>query len=178
VGRCDLRQGMIGLEQIEFARKIAYKTMKTWPRSEHDDGLADAMIGLLLADRDYRPDGGASFQTFATYRIRGAVIDGFRRRYGRSTRIDLVSLEEDEIDLEGPDNTFDNLLIWAERQELAEAIATLPDRDRLILTLYFYEGMRLWEIGEVLGLTEGRISQKMKGIIKSLADHLQESMAA
>lgn len=50
-----------------------------------------------------------------------------------------------------------------EREEqvigLQNAMAGLPDRERIVLTLYYYEDMKLREIGELLGLTESRVSQ-------------------
>jgi RNA polymerase sigma factor for flagellar operon FliA len=45
------------------------------------------------------------------------------------------------------------------REALAEAIARLPERERLVVTLYYYEELTLREIGEVLGVTESRVSQ-------------------
>lgn len=46
-----------------------------------------------------------------------------------------------------------------ERKLLADAIASLPERERLIVTLYYKEDLRLKEIGEMLGLSESRISR-------------------
>ena len=45
------------------------------------------------------------------------------------------------------------------RQVLADAINRMPDRERLVLTLYYYEGLTLAEIGSVLGVTESRVCQ-------------------
>ena len=45
------------------------------------------------------------------------------------------------------------------RQVLADAINRMPDRERLVLTLYYYEGLTLAEIGNVLGVTESRVCQ-------------------
>ena len=42
---------------------------------------------------------------------------------------------------------------------LADAINRMPDRERLVLTLYYYEGLTLAEIGSVLGVTESRVCQ-------------------
>ena len=39
---------------------------------------------------------------------------------------------------------------------LADAINRMPDRERLVLTLYYYEGLTLAEIGDILGVTESR----------------------
>jgi RNA polymerase sigma factor for flagellar operon FliA len=45
------------------------------------------------------------------------------------------------------------------REALADAIQRLPDREKLVITLYYYEELTLREIGEVLGVTESRVSQ-------------------
>jgi RNA polymerase sigma factor FliA len=45
------------------------------------------------------------------------------------------------------------------RQILAEAINRMPEREKIVLTLYYYEGLTLAEIGEVLGVTESRVCQ-------------------
>ena len=62
-----------------------------------------------------------------------------------------------------------------EREELTdlvkEKIEDLPRRQRLVLALYYYEGMRLAEIGEILGVSEARISQ-----IRAQASRLCVSM--
>lgn len=45
------------------------------------------------------------------------------------------------------------------RQILAQAINDMPEREKIVLTLYYYEGLTLAEIGEVLGVTESRVCQ-------------------
>ena len=45
------------------------------------------------------------------------------------------------------------------RDRLAETIESLPERERLVIALYYYESLTLREIGEVLGVTESRVSQ-------------------
>src|SRR5215217_5280296 len=45
------------------------------------------------------------------------------------------------------------------KEAIAEAIARLPEREKLVVTLYYYEDLTLREIGEVLGVTESRVSQ-------------------
>jgi RNA polymerase sigma factor FliA len=45
------------------------------------------------------------------------------------------------------------------KDRLADAIESLPERERLVVALYYYETLTLREIGEVLGVTESRVSQ-------------------
>lgn len=46
-----------------------------------------------------------------------------------------------------------------QRDRIADAIAALPEREKLVIALYYYENLTLREIGEVLGVTESRVSQ-------------------
>jgi RNA polymerase sigma factor FliA len=61
------------------------------------------------------------------------------------------------------------------KDRLADAIESLPDRERLVIALYYYENLTLREIGEVLGVTESRISQlhtkAVLGLRSRLAQH-------
>jgi RNA polymerase sigma factor for flagellar operon FliA len=60
------------------------------------------------------------------------------------------------------------------KQILADAINRMPDRERLVLTLYYYEGLTLAEIGEVLGVTESRVCQIHTKAILQLRSRLGE----
>ena len=58
------------------------------------------------------------------------------------------------------------------RLGLVDAINRLPERDRLVVTLYYYEGMTLSEIGDVLGVTESRVCQIHAKTMMSLRNRL------
>src|SRR3954466_10737271 len=71
---------------------------------------------------------------------------------------DAVSLLDTLQDPDAPDP--EQLLAQSElKDRLADAIAALPEREKLVIALYYYENLTLREIGEVLGVTESRISQ-------------------
>jgi RNA polymerase sigma factor FliA len=59
------------------------------------------------------------------------------------------------------------------REALGEAIARLPEREKLVVTLYYYEELTLREIGEVLGVTESRVSQLHTKAVLRLKSALQ-----
>ena len=63
------------------------------------------------------------------------------------------------------------------RDRIADAIAALPEREKLVIALYYYENLTLREIGEVLGVTESRVSQlHTKAVLRlrsKLADELE-----
>ncbi len=71
---------------------------------------------------------------------------------------DQVSLLDTLPDRDAPDPQA--LVDQAElRDRIADAIAALPEREKLVIALYYYENLTLREIGEVLGVTESRVSQ-------------------
>lgn len=61
------------------------------------------------------------------------------------------------------------------REEITEAIGELKEQERLVATFYFYEGLTQKEIGRVLGLTEGRISQVLHRALIKLRENLNGS---
>ena len=59
------------------------------------------------------------------------------------------------------------------KDRLTEAIGGLPEREQLVVALYYYENLTLREIGEVLGVTESRVSQLHTKAVMRLKSHLQ-----
>jgi RNA polymerase sigma factor for flagellar operon FliA len=199
-----------------LVKKVAYHLAGRLPASVQIKDLIQAgMIGLLEASRNYDASHGASFETYAGIRIRGAMLDEIRRsdwsprsvhrkarevaaaihhverRAGRdASGAEIakemgVSLDEyhkvlSEVSghrvLSFEDAGLDESTVAAQtsgqisdpaqnldrkhmKKLLADAIGGLPERERLVLALYFDEELNLREIGDVLGITESRVSQ-------------------
>jgi RNA polymerase sigma factor for flagellar operon FliA len=60
------------------------------------------------------------------------------------------------------------------KDRVADAIARLPEREKLVIALYYYENLTLREIGEVLGVTESRVSQLHTKAVLRLRSRMQE----
>jgi len=60
------------------------------------------------------------------------------------------------------------------KERVADAIARLPEREKLVIALYYYENLTLREIGEVLGVTESRVSQLHTKAVLRLRSRLTE----
>ena len=63
------------------------------------------------------------------------------------------------------------------RDTLADAIARLPEREKIVIALYYYDGLTLREIGEMLGVTESRVSQLHTKAVLRLKGRLQDGEA-
>jgi RNA polymerase sigma factor FliA len=64
------------------------------------------------------------------------------------------------------------------KDRLAHAISRLPEREKLVIALYYYENLTLREIGEVLGVTESRVSQLHTKAVLRLKARLQSEVEA
>jgi len=199
-----------------LVRRIAFHLVSRLPATvQADDLIQSGMIGLLEASRNYEPTHGASFETYAGIRIRGAMLDEIRRqdwaprslfrkmrqvaeamreienseardaRDGEvATRMGIsldeyhrilkdasghkvFSTEELSAGVEsvaeglygGSEGPLDSLESDEFRRSLARGISTLPEREKLVMSLYYDRELNLREIGELLGVTESRACQ-------------------
>ncbi len=85
---------------------------------------------------------------------------------------DQVSLL-DTISDPRADDPQESLASSEVKDRLTEAIASLPEREQLVVALYYYENLTLREIGEVLGVTESRVSQLHTKAVMRLKSGLQ-----
>jgi RNA polymerase sigma factor for flagellar operon FliA len=205
---------------------------------EQADLVSYGMFGLIDAIEKYETDRAVKFETYASSRIRGAIIDELRAIdwIPRSVRTKARAVDRAYAELEGelrrpPSEhevakrlemgvgelraiftqlstvnvaALDELLgAGSERGDslslldtlrdpgatdpaatievaetkvlLARAIERLGEREKLLLVLYYYEGMTLAEIGRVLGVTESRISQMHTAAMLRLRTMLQDA---
>jgi RNA polymerase sigma factor FliA len=103
-----------------------------------------------------------------------AALDELWSPSGSGDQIALIDTIEDEA---GPNPEL-SLEETEVKEALAEAISGLPEREKLVVTLYYYEELTLREIGEVLGVTESRVSQLHTKAILRLKAHLAGAQEA
>ncbi|MDZ7675978.1 MAG: RNA polymerase sigma factor WhiG [Acidimicrobiales bacterium] len=92
---------------------------------------------------------------------------GSSERDSSTTLGDTIATDE-----EGPGDVFE---IQEMRGVLAEAVERLPEREKVVLTLYYYEGLTLAQIGEVIGVTESRVCQIHTKAILQLRSRMQSA---
>lgn len=214
--QCGDRDTLV-LRHADLVKRIAYHLIVKLPDSVDVDDLIQAgMIGILEAASTYRTDGGASFETYAGLRIRGAMIDHLRstgwvprsvsrelRRLAEATRrvenrsgreatsaqvaaelhisledyhrlmqdassVQVCSLEQvsdedgdviGQVAVADRDSMLNAVASDGFHKALAEHIDKLPEKEKLVLSLYYDTGLNLKEIGQVLDVSESRVCQ-------------------
>jgi RNA polymerase sigma factor FliA len=215
-GQLDKEQLVI--QYAPLVKRIAYHLMARLPASvQIEDLVQNGMIGLLDALARYEDHFGAQFETYATQRIRGAMLDGLRENdwVPRNLRRDMRRIEsciqllehtngrapsetelaealgmslgeyqktlqearghqilyledfaqeegEDFLERHLGDSDSDPLRLLEDsnlRQMLVKSIAALPEREKLMMALYYEQDLNLREIGAVMGVTESRVCQ-------------------
>ncbi|CDF58002.1 FliA/WhiG family RNA polymerase sigma factor [Thermobrachium celere] len=231
----DEREEMI-IRYLPFVKYIASRLIiGTPPGIEFDDLVSYGIIGLIDAIEKYDPSKGIKFETYATLRIKGAIIDELRKiswmpksAFSKLTQLNLarekleaklnreptekelaeylgvsvneirstesyinylsvVSLEDIFYKSDDEDIHFKNMIenenspqpdkVLEEEEKvlmLKKAIDMLPEKDKLILQLYYYEKLTLKEIGKVLEITESRVSQLHSRAIVRLRENLKK----
>jgi RNA polymerase sigma factor FliA len=203
---------------VPLVKRIAYHLMARLPASvQFEDLVQNGMLGLLDALDRYETGFGAQFETYATQRVRGAMLDGLRENdwLPRNLRRELRRIEaainqlehehgrapserelaealgmtladyqktlhearghqlvyfddfagdgdEDFLERHFTDNDADPASILEEKsvkETLVKAIGRLPEREKLMMALYYEQELNLREIGEVMGVTESRVCQ-------------------
>jgi RNA polymerase sigma factor FliA len=203
------------MEHAPLVKRIAHHLSNRLPDSIQIDDLIQAgMLGLLEAIKNFDTSQGASFETFAGIRIKGAMLDEVRRAdwtprsVHKNARMvsEAIKAVEDRTQSEARDGDIarqlgisigeynhilqdsmscrlfsveelaesedhhyepgsegeeplGGLMNAGFQQALADEIMRLPERERLVISLYYDDELNLREIGEVLGISESRVSQ-------------------
>lgn len=231
------------LEKIveQYLNIVHYLANKLNVFSSHtldkEDLYSAGVMGLLEAVEKFDLDKGIEFQTFATIRVRGAIIDEIRKTdwvprsvrqkakkidaaihtlFNKTGRMPTDSEIAEELDIpveeyyqltdnlgplflssldaqvhtekDGSDihisdivedqsegNYEERYLQQNLRKRIVEAIGQLPEKEKLVIALYYYEELTLKEIGMVLDVTESRISQMHSSAILKLRNLLQDA---
>ena len=204
----------IVLQNMGLVRTVALSMRNMYIKSgDVDDVINEGVIALMDAIDSFSPDRGAKFETYASIKIRGAIIDFLRRQdwiprnvrkfaraldkansmlynlNGRApTNSELASqmgmdeekmlkmmaecsctitlsfeelLYEDNIDEPSiKDSGLDKNILHNEmRKVVADAVNELSEKERQVITLYYYKNLKYSDIAKALGVSEGRVCQ-------------------
>ena len=192
------------LEWYPMVERIAHRAAATYGLPNGvgtEDLVSSGVLGLAEAFDRYDPERGVAFEAFAIPRVKGAVIDAIRaadwvpRKARQRARLTgepvavLVSIDESRKSDDGdrsPAETIADLepqpgteLLAAEgRRELVGSLNRLPERERMIVTLHYFERVALQDIAKALGVTESRVSQLHTRALRMLRSAIEAEEAS
>lgn len=210
-----------------LVRKIAWHTHgRVSTALDVEELMQIGMVALIEAARTFEDRGQAAFTTYASVRIRGAMIDALRKQatmcrsalrkrrelnaaraslsgvLGRAPTVEelaehlsipIASLQEQlsatrGVRYESIDEIYSDHSIWFAsadpdalqsletgklKHALTEAIGRLPEREAMVLQLYFVEELNLEEIGQTMGVGAARICQIKKSALEKVRKLLE-----
>jgi RNA polymerase sigma factor for flagellar operon FliA len=213
---------------MPLARKIAWQIHgRVRDLLDIDDMIQIGMTALIEAAQRFQDTGEATFGSYASIRVRGALVDHVRNNLsltrtavarrdqiaaarraviadgGNGDDVTLIAIKlgisiaelqgwNDQISRvadKSLDEIYDDHSVWfadesptpenalltiETRERLVESLKKLPERDALVLQLYYVEDMNLEEIAETLSVSVGRVSQIKKSAVGQLRKWMAE----
>ena len=123
---------------------------------ELEDLEAHGVEGLLHAARRYQPGAGASFSTFAGYRIKGAMLDALPQLGPLGQRVSADPLEEHAADGTDAETA---VLSRQDQAQVRRALVHLSPQERIFVERVYFQGKSLAEVGAELGLSRSWASR-------------------
>lgn len=226
-------RNQVVMAYMNLVKYAAYSTRNMYAKySEADDIVNEGVIALMAAVDSFDLSRGVKFETYASIKIRGAIIDYIRRQdivprtvrhfakeydaayselYARLDRepsddeiADYMKLSKEKLEscaakaaaaqtlsfeelvfdkgCDVPDEKAEDGLWQVEesvykeekKRELAAAIASLKEKEKLVITLYYYEKLKFAEIGAVIGVSESRVCQIHTRAVTVLKQYIAE----
>lgn len=166
-----------------LVRQIVGGFQRKLPRNVlRDDLMAAGMSGLWDAVRKHGHEASDNFDWYVRVRIRGAILDELRAQDWLPRRARAAAMEANQSSRPGApvvvrfdevseaeqarclsagesSNTEKTVENNFARQRLAIAMDQLPDRERRIVAMHYFRGVKFKDLGQMLGVSEPRISQ-------------------
>jgi len=225
-GRSELQEKIVD-KYLSLVHYLAHRLVSfSTPTLDKEDLYSAGVIGLLEAIERFDLEKNVEFKSYASLRIKGAIIDEIRRfdwvprsvrkksklldstvhlLFSKLNRMptdeeiaEEMEMSVDEyyqltdsigplflfsldttIDTESGETTYAENIVDpydeevessrdAIKENIKNGIQNLPEKERLVVTLYYYENLNLKEIGAVLGVSESRVSQIHSSAISKL----------
>ena len=150
---------------------------------DSEDLIQEGMLGLLAAIREFRPDRGARFSTYAQLCVRRRIISAVRDAAGgkHAPLNDYVSLEPSLLlaDLEASPGNPESVVIHQEAlRALEAAIASQLTQLEAQVLAHFLEGSSYGEIAEAVGRSPKSVDNAVQRIRRKVARHLSQGEAS
>ena len=175
--------GVIGLmDAIEKLRSLDWVPRSIRQKSrklERAYGEVEQRLGRSASEDEVADSLGLQLEKFHDLlnQVRGISLVNLEEIRGGGADGERTGTFGDVVEDVKAENPFASFKFHEMKQIVADTISTLPEKERLVISLYYYEDLNMKEIGNILGITESRVCQihtksvlrlrsKLKGILE------------
>jgi RNA polymerase sigma factor for flagellar operon FliA len=167
------------LDQLRSLDWVPRSVRQKSRKLERAYGEVEQRLGRSATDDEVADSLGLEIDKFHTLlnQVRGISLINLEEIRGTNSDGDRAGTFADIIEDVHSENPFASLKLLETKHVISDTIGTLPEKERLVISLYYYEDLNMKEIGGILGITESRVCQihtkavmRLRSKLKGIAD--------
>ena len=168
------------LDQLRALDWVPRSVRQKGRKLERAYGEVEQRLGRSANEEEVADSLGLELDKFHTLinQVRGISLVNLEEIRGANSEGDRTGSFADIIEDVTSENAFATLKLTETKHVISDTIGSLPEKERLVISLYYYEDLNMKEIGGILGITESRVCQihtkavmrlrsKLKGLIEA-----------
>jgi RNA polymerase sigma factor for flagellar operon FliA len=166
------------LDQLRSLDWVPRSVRQKSRKLERAYGEVEQRLGRMASEEEVADSLGLQIEKFHELlnQVRGISMVNLEEVRGTNSDGDRAGTFADIVEDVNSENPFATLKLTEMKTVVADTIASLPEKERLVISLYYYEDLNMKEIGGILGITESRVCQihtksvlrlrsKLKGVL-------------
>ncbi|MDG2048619.1 MAG: FliA/WhiG family RNA polymerase sigma factor [Myxococcota bacterium] len=167
------------LDQLRSLDWVPRSVRQKSRKLEHAYGEIEQRLGRAATDDEVADSLGLEIDKFHTMlnQVRGISMVNLEEVRGTNSDGDRTGTFADIIEDVHSENPFASLKLLETKNVISDTIGVLPEKERLVVSLYYYEDLNMKEIGGILGITESRVCQihtkavmRLRSKLKGISD--------
>jgi len=168
------------LDQLRSLDWVPRSVRQKGRKLERAYGEVEQRLGRQASEDEVADSLGLQIEKFHELinQVRGISLVNLEEIRGGGNEGDRTSSYADIVEDQTAENPFSTLKLHETKSIVADTIGTLPEKERLVISLYYYEDLNMKEIGNILGITESRVCQIHTKSVLRLRSKLKNTVDA
>ena len=167
------------LDQLRALDWVPRSVRQRSRKLESAYGELEQELGRAATEEEVAEAMGLEMDKFHTLvnQVRGISMINLEEVRGTNADGDSAGTFSDVIEDVNSENPFDSMKLLESKSLISDTIGSMPEKERLVVSLYYYEDLNMKEIGNVLGITESRVCQIHTKAVGRLRSKLRSVLA-
>ncbi|MCS5638657.1 MAG: FliA/WhiG family RNA polymerase sigma factor [Myxococcota bacterium] len=167
------------LDQLRSLDWVPRSVRQRSRKLESAYGELEQRLGRAATEEEVADSMGLEMDKFHTLvnQVRGISMINLEEVRGTNADGESAGTYSDVIEDTSSENPFDSIKLGESKNLISDTIGSMPEKERLVVSLYYYEDLNMKEIGAILGITESRVCQihtkavmRLRGKLKGMVD--------